>query len=121
VNGAGKTKRSGARNAAKSGKGNGGNGGNAPDGGTTDEAPGEKKERRQRRMLQQQERPQETTATAYSDAYCLWCGFGPDEELPAYVDCPDHLQVLTRGHPREVRRHDWPHRDHGNFSDNSSQ
>jgi hypothetical protein len=69
----------------------------------------EKKERRrQRRMLRQQERVQERTGTAYSDAYCAWCGFGPDEELPGYVDCPDHLKLLTRGHLREVRRRDDP-------------
>jgi hypothetical protein len=50
-------------------------------------------------MLQQQER---TGNASYSDAYCGWCGFGPDEELPAYVECPDHLGILIRGHRREV-------------------
>jgi hypothetical protein len=78
---------------------------------TPGEPAGEKKNKgRQRRMLRQQERPQERVSTAYSDAYCAWCGFGPDEELPGYVDCPDHLQLLTRGHPREVRRRDDPRR-----------
>jgi hypothetical protein len=50
-------------------------------------------------MLQQQET---TDIASYSDAYCAWCGFGPDEELPGYVDCPDHLKRVVRGHRREV-------------------
>jgi hypothetical protein len=59
----------------------------------------EQDRRRKRHMLQQQER---IDSASYSDAYCGWCGFGPDEELPGYVDCPDHLGIVIRGHRRQV-------------------
>jgi len=56
--------------------------------------------RSERHMLQQQER---ADSASYSDTYCGWCGFGPDEELPGYVDCPDHLGIVIRGHRRQIR------------------
>jgi len=49
-------------------------------------------------MLQQTK----TESARYSDAYCASCGFGPDEELPGYVDCPDHLWLVVHGHWREI-------------------
>jgi hypothetical protein len=50
-------------------------------------------------MLQQQAKAE---SASYSDTYCALCGFGPDEELPGYVDCPDHLWLVVRGHRREI-------------------
>ena len=51
-------------------------------------------------MLQQQ--CNSSGSVSYSDLYCALCGFGPDEELPAYVHCPDHLWLVIHGHQRIV-------------------
>jgi hypothetical protein len=50
-------------------------------------------------MVQQ---PTGSRSVSYSDQYCALCGFGPDEQLPGYVRCPDHLWLVVRGHRREV-------------------